>query len=62
LYIIIRNVKLNKMVGFNLSRGSATLGLGNSDVFINLSDGSLVHKISDHLSLNMKDGGIDFTL
>ena len=50
------------MVGFNLSKGSATLGLGNSDVFINLSDGSLVHKISDHLSLNMKDGGIDFTL
>ena len=50
------------MVGFNLSKGSASLGLGNSNVFINLSDGSLEHKISDNLSLNKKDGGIDFTL
>lgn len=50
------------MLGFNLSRGSASLGLGDNDVFINLSDGSLEHKISDHLSLNMKDGGIDWTM
>lgn len=50
------------MAGFNVSRGSVSLGLGNSNMSVNLRDGSFGYRISDHLSLNMKDGGIDFTI
>lgn len=49
-------------MAWNVSNGGFNIGLGSSRLSINTRDGSVGVKVSDHLSLNTKTGGLDFTL
>ena len=49
-------------MSWNMSKGGFNVGLGNSRVSINTRDGGLGVKISDHLSIDLKNGGLNFTI